>query len=89
MAPNLISHHLSVLREIGLVNAERDRVDSRWVYYSVNRMRLKNSTPLSVRSSTRTYPAAASYVRTSGISLPPGSNEPENLRDFKGDEDNE
>ncbi len=37
MAPNLISHHLSVLREIGLVNAERDRVDSRWVYYSVNR----------------------------------------------------
>lgn len=36
MAPNLISHHLSVLREAGLVEAERDPVDARWVYYSVN-----------------------------------------------------
>ena len=40
VAPNLISHHLSVLREIGLVNAERDPVDSRWIYYSVNREKL-------------------------------------------------
>ncbi len=40
LAPNLISHHLSVLREIGLVNAERDPVDARWVYYSVNRSTL-------------------------------------------------
>ena len=36
MAPNLISHHLSVLREAGLVNVERDPNDARWVYYSVN-----------------------------------------------------
>jgi ArsR family transcriptional regulator, arsenate/arsenite/antimonite-responsive transcriptional repressor len=36
MAPNLISHHLSVLREAGLVDAERDPVDGRWIYYSVN-----------------------------------------------------
>ena len=36
MAPNLISHHLSVLRESGLVEAERDPIDARWVYYSVN-----------------------------------------------------
>jgi len=36
MAPNLISHHLSVLRQAGLVNVERDASDSRWVYYSVN-----------------------------------------------------
>jgi ArsR family transcriptional regulator len=36
MAPNLISHHLSVLREAGLVNVERDPIDGRWVYYSVN-----------------------------------------------------
>jgi ArsR family transcriptional regulator len=35
MAPNLISHHLSVLREVGLIEAERDPVDARWVYYSV------------------------------------------------------
>ena len=36
MAPNLISHHLSVLREAGLIETERDPVDARWVYYSVN-----------------------------------------------------
>jgi ArsR family transcriptional regulator len=36
MAPNLISHHLSVLRESGLIEAERDPVDARWVYYSIN-----------------------------------------------------
>lgn len=36
MAPNLISHHMSVLREVGLVDAERDLQDARWVYYSVN-----------------------------------------------------
>jgi ArsR family transcriptional regulator len=40
MAPNLISHHLSKLREVGLVNVERDPLDSRWVYYSVNRTAL-------------------------------------------------
>ena len=32
---NLISHHLKVLRDAGLVNAERDPQDARWVYYSV------------------------------------------------------
>ncbi|GAB4506952.1 MAG: metalloregulator ArsR/SmtB family transcription factor [Anaerolineales bacterium] len=41
MAPNLISHHLSKLREVGLVNVERDAGDSRWVYYSVNRAALE------------------------------------------------
>ena len=42
MAPNLISHHLSVLRKAGLVNAERDEFDSRWIYYSVNRNALQD-----------------------------------------------
>jgi ArsR family transcriptional regulator len=37
MAPNLISHHLSVLRKAGLVEVERDAVDARWLYYSLNR----------------------------------------------------
>ncbi|MGB9586396.1 MAG: ArsR/SmtB family transcription factor, partial [Anaerolineales bacterium] len=37
MPPNLISHHLSKLREAGLVDAERDPFDARWVYYSINR----------------------------------------------------
>ena len=36
MTPNLISHHLRVLREIGLVGVERDAVDARWLYYSLN-----------------------------------------------------
>ena len=36
MTPSLISHHLRVLREAGLVEMERDAVDGRWVYYSVN-----------------------------------------------------
>lgn len=40
MAPNLISHHLRVLREAGLVNVERDALDARWVYYSINRQAL-------------------------------------------------
>ena len=40
MAPNLISHHLSVLRKAGLVEVERDAVDARWVYYSLNRTTL-------------------------------------------------
>jgi ArsR family transcriptional regulator, arsenate/arsenite/antimonite-responsive transcriptional repressor len=40
MPPNLISHHLSKLRAAGLVDVERDAVDSRWIYYSVNRIAL-------------------------------------------------
>jgi ArsR family transcriptional regulator len=40
MAPNLISHHLRVLREANLVDVERDPSDSRWVYYSINRKAL-------------------------------------------------
>ena len=40
MAPNLISHHLRILREVGLVDVERDAVDARSVYYSINRVTL-------------------------------------------------
>lgn len=40
MPPNLISHHVRVLRESGLVDAERDPFDARWVYYSINRAAL-------------------------------------------------
>lgn len=36
MAPNLISHHLGILRDAGLVDVERDPNDARWIYYSVN-----------------------------------------------------
>lgn len=37
LAPNLVSHHLNVLREANLVNVERDQGDGRWIYYSINR----------------------------------------------------
>jgi ArsR family transcriptional regulator, arsenate/arsenite/antimonite-responsive transcriptional repressor len=38
LAESTISHHMSVLREAGLVTARRDGV---WVYYSVRRDRLR------------------------------------------------
>lgn len=40
MPPNLISHHLRILRESGLVDVERDAFDARWMYYSINRAAL-------------------------------------------------
>ena len=42
MAPNLISHHLSIMRKAGLVEVERDAVDSRWIYYSINQKALED-----------------------------------------------
>lgn len=36
LSPNLLSHHLKVLREVGLVQDRRDVVDGRWIYYQVN-----------------------------------------------------
>jgi ArsR family transcriptional regulator len=40
LAPNLISHHLRILRQAGLVDVEHDALDARWVYYSINRRAL-------------------------------------------------
>lgn len=36
MPRNLVSHHLNVLRQAGLIDMERDALDARWIYYSVN-----------------------------------------------------
>lgn len=44
MPPNLISHHLRSLRQAGLVDVERDALDARWVYYSLNRQALDELT---------------------------------------------
>lgn len=38
LAPNLLSHHLRALEKAGLVQSRRDRVDGRWIYYSVDRI---------------------------------------------------
>lgn len=37
LPPNLLSHHLRVLREVGLIRSRRDVVDGRWIYYSVDK----------------------------------------------------
>ena len=36
LSPNLISHHMSVLNESGIVKAERDKDDARWIHYSID-----------------------------------------------------
>ncbi|MCA9957864.1 MAG: winged helix-turn-helix transcriptional regulator [Anaerolineales bacterium] len=36
LAPNLLSHHLRILRQAGLITARRDALDGRWIYYAVN-----------------------------------------------------
>jgi len=41
IAPNLISHHLKVLRQAELVNVECDPLDSRWLYYTINKAQLE------------------------------------------------
>jgi len=41
MPMNLISHHLQVLRDAGLVDTERDSTDARWIYYSVNQKAIR------------------------------------------------
>jgi ArsR family transcriptional regulator len=37
LPPNLLSHHLRVLRQAGLIHSRRDAVDARWIYYAVDR----------------------------------------------------
>jgi len=37
---SLISHHMRVLRQVGLVRSERDPDDARWIYYSIDRQAL-------------------------------------------------
>ncbi len=34
---NLLSHHLRVLRQAGLVRSRRDALDGRWIYYVVSK----------------------------------------------------
>ena len=75
MAPNLISHHLSVLRKAGLVDVERDALDGRWVYYSINRQALAelNTTfgaffdPTRIKPRRATCGPQAAFIRTSEL----------------------
>ena len=34
---NLLSHHLRVLRQAGLITSRRDAIDGRWIYYTIDR----------------------------------------------------
>ena len=36
LSRNLLSHHLRVLSNVGLIDSRKDAVDGRWIYYSVN-----------------------------------------------------
>jgi len=36
LQPNLVSHHLRILKNAGLVEIKKDPIDSRWIYYSIN-----------------------------------------------------
>ena len=77
MPPNLISHHLSVLRKAGLVDVERDAVDARWIYYSINRVALNelNATfgvffdPDRIKPRRPTCGPQSSVVRLSDITV--------------------
>jgi ArsR family transcriptional regulator, arsenate/arsenite/antimonite-responsive transcriptional repressor len=40
MTPNLVSHHLRVLQEAGLLVMRRDADDARWIHYSIDQMAL-------------------------------------------------
>jgi len=40
LAPNLVSHHLKVLRDEGLIDVERDPADRRWIYHIPNVQKL-------------------------------------------------
>ena len=37
MPPNLLSHHLRILRKAGLISSRRDAIDGRWIYYTADR----------------------------------------------------
>jgi len=55
---NLVSHHLGVLRELGLVTARRDEHDARCIHYSVERTALAqlNALYLSFFAAERAHP---------------------------------
>ena len=39
---SLISHHVRILRQVGLVQGEHDLEDARWIYYSIDQEALAN-----------------------------------------------
>jgi ArsR family transcriptional regulator len=41
LAPNLLSHHLRVLEQAGLVRNQRGEEDARWIFYTVDRKGMK------------------------------------------------
>ncbi len=40
LANNLISHHLKVLQDAGLIHSVRSTSDARWIYYSINEKKI-------------------------------------------------
>lgn len=76
LAPNLISHHLAVLRDAGLITAEHDTTDARWIHYRVNSTKLEEVSK-----------AVAAFLSTDRIQNERpacGPVKPEKIRPFEG-----
>lgn len=77
MTPSLISHHIKVLREAGLVEMEKDALDARWVYYSVNAAALQELndmfgdffTPARIKPRRPTCGPQGSFLRLEEIAV--------------------
>ena len=77
LPPNLISHHLRMLREAGLIDVERDAVDARWIYYSINQAALNELNemfgvffdPTRIKPRRPTCGPQSSVVRLSDITV--------------------
>ena len=77
LPPNLISHHLRMLREAGLIDVERDAVDARWIYYSFNQAALNELNemfgvffdPDRIKPRRPTCGPQSSVVRLGGITV--------------------
>jgi ArsR family transcriptional regulator, arsenate/arsenite/antimonite-responsive transcriptional repressor len=77
MPPNLTSHHLRILRQAGLVEVERDALDARWVYYSINQEALEELNealgiffdPRRIKPRRPNCGPQGSFVRLSDVSI--------------------
>lgn len=70
LAPNLISHHLSVLRDAGLIGARRDPKDARWIHYFINRENFEK-----MQQAINTFLCADRIREECSNCPPPGNND--------------
>jgi ArsR family transcriptional regulator len=80
LAPNLVSHHLKVLRQAGLIDARRDPHDARWVHYAADRAALARlvaalaaflDPPPALTAASACRPRGGAAVATFSVGSPP------------------